>query len=203
MEIIDVIKNHLDEARVINPMRMFNIINEQVNHKSDNIESDNGNVIQTSNIKFEHLFDKNKSLERLLEESKTKNLIVAFDFDNTLYKYKVDAPIFYSENVEDLYYKSILDLLLRCQNLNMTLILFTTENVNNKLKDKIKFCKQIGLNIEYVNKSPIMTKTKKPYYNILLDDRAGLEQSFTELTTVVEYLEQLGKTKEEKESINN
>lgn len=48
----------------------------------------------------------------------------------------------------------------------------------------LEYCKHYGIRVDYVNESPIM-KTRKPYYNILLDDRAGLQESFGVLDTLI------------------
>lgn len=39
----------------------------------------------------------------------------------------------------------------------------------------------------FINTSPIFSRSRKPYYNILLDDRAGLEESYNILKQVVDY----------------
>ena len=39
----------------------------------------------------------------------------------------------------------------------------------------------------FVNTSPIFSRSRKPYYNILLDDRAGLEESYNILKQVIDY----------------
>lgn len=38
----------------------------------------------------------------------------------------------------------------------------------------------------FVNESPVFPNSEKPYYNILLDDRAGLEESYEILKYVVD-----------------
>lgn len=40
------------------------------------------------------------------------------------------------------------------------------------------------LRVDYINESPIM-KTRKPYYNTLLDDRAGLQEAFGVLDVLI------------------
>ena len=56
------------------------------------------------------------------------------------------------------------------------MILFTG-NEDNKLVSAIEYCKNNGYPPDYVNENLIMN-TRKPYYNILLDDRAGLEYTY-------------------------
>lgn len=40
---------------------------------------------------------------------------------------------------------------------------------------------------DYVNESPLIKGTKKPFFNLLLDDRAGLEETYTLLIKVIDY----------------
>ena len=41
---------------------------------------------------------------------------------------------------------------------------------------------------DYINESPLLPGTKKPFFNILLDDRAGLESAYLVLKHVVNYV---------------
>lgn len=81
---------------------------------------------------FNHPFGKEACKKRLLEEyKKYGELIVAFDYDNTIFDY----------------------------------------HNNGELQ---------------INQSSVLPKSYKPYYNILLDDRAGLEESYEILKYVVD-----------------
>lgn len=75
----------------------------------------------------------------------------------------------------------------------MTLVLYTCEENIDKIKWKINWCKQyMGFTPHYVNKSPVLKqsyKNGKIYYNILLDDRAGLNEAYSILINVVSYIE--------------
>ena len=55
------------------------------------------------------------------------------------------------------------------------------------LKWKIDYCKHFGIEPDYVNESPLIKGTKKPFFNLLLDDRAGLEEAYTLLVNVIDY----------------
>ena len=46
----------------------------------------------------------------------------------------------------------------------------------------IEYCKHFGIAVDYINENPEIMNTRKPYYNILLDDRAGLECAFNQFT---------------------
>lgn len=66
------------------------------------------------------------------------------------------------------------------------LILFTG-NEGGKLQEIIKYCKEHGYEPDFVNESPVM-KTTKPYYNILLDVRAGLNDAYQTLVLTLNIL---------------
>lgn len=113
-------------------------------------------------------FNKERCKERLLREYKTHgNLLIAFDFDNTVFDY---------HNTGDDYSYTI-DLLRTCQNIGMSLILFTVDNEPEKIKKKVDYLESKGIYPRYINESPLYKGSVKPYYNILLDDRAGLEEA--------------------------
>lgn len=102
-------------------------------------------------------------VDRLVKDyNKVGTLYVAFDFDNTLFD-------FY--NVGDSYPR-IEDLLRFLKNNGFKLVLFSA-NTDKDLEDIAKYCKFSGYEPDYINETPVQ-KTKKPYYHILLDDRAGL-----------------------------
>lgn len=102
------------------------------------------------------------------------SLYVAFDYDNTVFDYHGKGFSF----------PAVKGLLRRCKNAGMKLILFTAKECDTELAPIIADCKANGYEPDYINESPVM-KTIKPYYNILLDDRAGLGQSATILSNVL------------------
>lgn len=120
-----------------------------------------------------------RCVERLLNEYKKHNsLIVAFDLDGTIND-------FHSEGFE---FPAMIKLLKKAKALNCYLFCFTAhpdeEFVKNYLiKNNIPF--------DSINDSPIKQGmgTKKPYYNILLDDRAGLYTAYDHLSTVLKEVE--------------
>lgn len=106
-----------------------------------------------------------------------KSLFVAFDYDNTVFD-------FHNQGIN---YNAIIDLLRTCKSIGFTLILFTG-NEGEKLevikKDLIE--RKIPFNL--INENPIM-KTRKPYYNILLDDRAGLKEAYNNLKRLTDEIQ--------------
>lgn len=130
--------------------------------------------------RFNHPYSIGRCLIRLTNDyEKHKNLIVAFDFDNTIYDY-------HNEGGD---YSEVIDLLRECSDLGFTMVLFTANEDEDKLNLCKAFCKDKGIRIDYINESPVMV-TRKPYYNILLDDRAGLEEAYFTLKVVVDYIKE-------------
>ena len=126
---------------------------------------------------MKHPFNEKGSLERLLEEyKKYKTLIIGFDFDNTIFDYHNKGGD----------YSEIIDLLKECKRLHFNLCLYTIED---RIDWKYKTCCKLGIKPDYINESTIRFDCGgfKPYFNILLDDRAGLESSYNILKNVVDY----------------
>lgn len=127
---------------------------------------------------YRHPFlNQRNSKERLLDEClEHGGLIVAFDFDNTIYDY----------HKKGYDYSEVIKLLKDCCKLGFTMVLFTAELDEKNIETKKKYCEELGIKVDYVNESPVMKGSAKPYYNILLDDRAGLLEAFDNLSFVVE-----------------
>lgn len=102
------------------------------------------------------------------------SLFVAFDFDNTVFDYHHKGFSF----------PAVEFLLRECKAAGLKLILFTAKETKEELDRCVDYCKERGYEPDFINESPIMN-TKKPYYNILLDDRAGLDSVATVLSLVL------------------
>lgn len=98
-----------------------------------------------------------------------KSLFVAFDYDNTVFDY-------HSQGIN---YEAIVELLRICKSYGFILILFTG-NEGEKLDVIKQDLIDRDIPFDLINENPLM-KTRKPYYNILLDDRAGLKESYNNL----------------------
>ncbi|PIB36044.1 hypothetical protein BFP72_11870 [Reichenbachiella sp. 5M10] len=94
------------------------------------------------------------------------SLFVAYDYDNTVFDYH-DWGIKYDK---------IVDLLRVCKSLGFTLILFTA-NEGERLEGVKEDLNARGIPFDLVNENPL-TNTRKIYYNVLLDDRAGLSEAY-------------------------
>jgi len=118
-----------------------------------------------------------EQVKRLVSDyNKHGNLFIAFDFDNTVFDYFC---------VGDTFPK--LEKLLRfLKEKNFNLILFTG-NEGDKLIEILDYCKKHGYEPTFVNENPIMV-TRKPYYNILLDDRAGLNDAYQTILLTLKIL---------------
>lgn len=124
---------------------------------------------------------KENVVSRLVEEWEAHGkLIIAYDFDNTVFDYHGVGHT----------YDNVIDLLRRCREFGAHLIVFTA-----KSDAEIPFMKQFlaDNNIPYdsinENLNFIPFDGRKIYYNILLDDRAGLESAYRSLATALEIME--------------
>jgi len=130
---------------------------------------------------YRHPFNNSRCLIRLIDEyHKHKHLVVGFDFDNTVYDCH-ELGMDYSE---------VIDLLKECKELGFILCLYTADTSDEKIAWKAKWCEEMGIGPDYINESPLMNGTKKPFFNILLDDRACLESAYSMLKDVVEIAKQ-------------
>lgn len=108
--------------------------------------------------------------ERLKQDYlKHGSLFVAFDYDNTVFDY-------HNQGVN---YDKIINLLQVCKALGFTMILFTG-NEGDQLSRIKKDLQNRNIPYDLINENPLMN-TRKPYYNILLDDRAGLTEAYNNL----------------------
>jgi len=102
------------------------------------------------------------------------NLIVALDFDGTINDY-------HNEGLE---FEKVIDLIKACNQLDFQIVIFTANPDTEYIEKK---CSDLGIEICGINKNlvPMFDKSPKIYYNILLDDRAGLESAYYILADVV------------------
>lgn len=127
-------------------------------------------------MKYDKYYSTINCIKRLVDTYVFRGyLIIAFDFDDTIFssdpEYKCEYPI---------------KLLQRCKNeLNNTqLILYTCRSSNKEdgknLKYAIKMCKHLNIEPDFVNKhayEEYKGLNGKVYYDLFLDDKAGLGQA--------------------------
>jgi len=117
-------------------------------------------------------------IDRLLDEyNKYGRLIVAYDFDNTVFDY----------NSKGITFKDVINLLHRCHQAGFHLIVFTSCD-ESRFDDIRKYLKDNHIPFDAINETPefIPFKGRKVYYNVLLDDRAGLKSAYVQLSAVVD-----------------
>ena len=114
-------------------------------------------------------------VNKLLKQYKKHGtLIIGVDFDYTIYNPDLNHM-----------YKDIVHFLLDAQSINCKLCLWTANST--KIPFILNKCKEVGLIFDYINDSPIKIEEgiRKPHFNILLDDVAGLSQTLEILVNVL------------------
>ena len=128
-------------------------------------------------------FDKGAIVRLLTDYVKYDTLYIAFDFDNTIWDYDN-----YKDNYEDnkgALHNNIINILKEAKGLGMKLILWTSCISKQDEITKNELCKIWGIEPDYLNCSPLSPGATKPHFNLLLDDRAGLESSYNILKEVI------------------
>lgn len=118
-------------------------------------------------------------IERLRKEyHKYQSLIIAVDFDGTLYD-------FHGEGFK---FPKITELLRLAKKFGCYVYIFTAFPDEDKVR---KYCIDNNIPFDAINDSPIKEGMgdKKPYYNILLDDRAGLYSAYRNLLYVLQEIQ--------------
>lgn len=128
------------------------------------------------------------TFNRLVEEyKKYKSLVVALDFDNTIFDYHEKGYEF----------TQIINLIKKCKEIGFKIVIFSGSAKERHLFIH-QYCQDLGIFIDGINENVIdwyPDKTldwtgSKIYYNILLDDRAGLESAYKLLNTLVLAIEE-------------
>lgn len=122
------------------------------------------------------LNDKN-CVDRLFDEwQKYGSLIVAYDYDNTVYDY-------YKRGYS---YQQVIELLRECKRMGFHLTVFTSCN-DDRFHEIRQYLTDYNIPFNAINETPdfIPFKGRKVYFNILLDDRAGLSSAYHQLWTLI------------------
>lgn len=110
-------------------------------------------------------------IDRLVTEWKLyHNLIIAYDYDNTVYDYHRKGHS----------YDAVIELLRECKAFGAHLIVYTA-CADEWHPDVIAYLNQNQIPFDAINESPDfvpITGNGKIYYNMLLDDRAGLSSAY-------------------------
>ncbi|AMW62409.1 phosphoheptose isomerase [Bacillus phage Zuko] len=118
------------------------------------------------------------AVNRLVREWNTYGqIVVAYDFDNTVYDYHQEGHD----------YSEVIELIHQLHEAGAYLMVYTARPETEL--DKVKnYLFNHRIPFHSVNKMPDFlpfTENKKLYYNILLDDRAGLESAVNILRKVL------------------
>lgn len=120
------------------------------------------------------------SFKRLLKEYlQYGKLIVAVDHDDTVYD-------FHEKGYQ---YTKVINLIKECKELSFYIVLFTGCRKDKWEEIEGWWLENIGFKPDSINKNPIelpFGNDGKIYYNILLDDRAGLDSTYRQLKLLTE-----------------
>ena len=119
-------------------------------------------------------------IHRLCEEHKAYNgkLILAVDFDDTVYDYHKAGHT----------YTRAIDLIRQAQEAGWYIVLFTG-SPRERWREQVLYLAQCGIQVDSVNENAIKLpfgNDGKIYYNLLLDDRAGLGEALDILDEVLQ-----------------
>lgn len=92
-------------------------------------------------------------------------LFIGVDFDDTIRDFDTGEPI-----------EPVVTVLKELSKLGHRICLYTCREGEDLAYAK-RYCKGMGIVIDYYNWSPLYPEVRKPLFNILLDDRAGLVES--------------------------
>lgn len=116
----------------------------------------------------------------LKAEQKYGKIIIGLDFDDTIFPYDDDPYVINRCKV-------VRDLIKRVQ-YRSTICLWTVA-ADWSIKYKTHITKEYGIRVDYINESPIDfgQEVRKAHFNILLDDKAGLNETMEILKKFIEH----------------
>lgn len=108
-------------------------------------------------------------------------IIVGVDFDDTIFSLSSDVYI-------EKRCKEVRELIKRIKSFSI-ICLYTIAD-SQSLQYKLALMEEWGIFPDYVNCSPVVLSEDKPYFNVLLDDKAGIEQVIEELNKLINILDE-------------
>jgi MoaA/NifB/PqqE/SkfB family radical SAM enzyme len=138
------------------------------------METENKNIEQEESDFY--MNDEN-CITRLYDEyKKYGSLIIAYDYDNCVYDYYKKGRKF----------DKVINLIRMCKELGFHLVVFTSCN-DDRIPEIRKYLDENNIPFHSINETPdyIPFQGRKIYYNLLLDDRSGLNSAFNILEMVV------------------
>ncbi len=127
---------------------------------------------------MDYYLDIENSTNRLIDEYiKYNSLVIAFDFDDTVYDFHKKGRI----------YSEVVSLLQTLKSINCYLICWTGQEDLDFVKT---YLIENRIPFDAINENPPFHKStsRKVYANAYLDDRAGLRQVYDELNNVTKIL---------------
>ena len=110
--------------------------------------------------------------EKLLKTvKKHKTLVIGVDYDNTIQDYNSKH-----------FYEDIVDLVKLAKAKGHIICIWTANTQPTIVKMMLAYQ---GIPYDYFNNSPIMNSSRKPHFNILLDDITGLNEAYHTLNYVL------------------
>lgn len=110
-------------------------------------------------------------IDRLFNEWKEHGkIIIALDFDDTISPWKIDNPDWFDE---------VRQVVKACQDTG-AFVMIHSACAPSRYEYIKAYCQDRGIKIDSFNENPIPLpygNVTKPYANIYLDDRAGLDQA--------------------------
>ena len=119
------------------------------------------------------------------EYKKYGKIIVALDYDDTIFDFHKKGHT----------YEAVITLIKRCNKLGFYVVIFTGSE-KEKYDSIREHCARIGIEITGINENAFpmnVGNNGKIYYNVLLDDRAGLDSAFAALLDTVTFAEMMTK----------
>lgn len=128
--------------------------------------------------------DTENQINRLVKEWREfGKIVIAYDFDNTVFDYHGEGHD----------YSEVIDLLKRCRDYGAYFIVFTAAEVA-RYDSILSYLSDRGIPVDVINDNvpsvPFVLENvgQKVYYNVLLDDRAGLGQSCEVLSSALDMM---------------
>lgn len=133
------------------------------------------------------LSEENMMLRLWSEYKLHGKLVVAYDYDNTVFDYHNKGYTF----------EKVIDLIRRCKKLGFYLIVFTGSN-STRFGEISQYLNENDIPFDAINENPPFFKSdsRKIFFNIILDDRAGLPSAYNVLKDLVDNAERIEKLKE-------
>jgi hypothetical protein len=141
-----------------------------------------------------YYLDNTNALGRLIYEyRKYGNLVIAYDYDDTVFDFHKRGDNF----------EKVIKLIRRCKYVGFDLVVFTYSD-GSRFDEIRKYLTENNIPFDRINTNPDFTNkdSKKIFYNYLLDDRAGLKSAYDNLTALINIIE-LEKDKEIIENIKS